>query len=192
MEEKDKNISIAGPRMDKKEMCCKSTLSCFVLFSFFLSADIPGGECEEENKEKEIHQLRDGESEYWDKRKPPGEPPPLLSVWKHQEVSINWLHARHSGHPSVHQLLIVMLIWCLILPNHSACTDHFVGGLLRAQPWTCRLMDSTHCNNPTWDNLSLSQVSLLSFIVESEHTFLDYIKGGWVQCLPLRQLNMSS
>lgn len=26
------------------------------------SAVIPGGECQEENKEKEIHQLRDGES----------------------------------------------------------------------------------------------------------------------------------
>lgn len=29
----------------------------------FYSASIPGGECQEENKEKEIHQLWDGESE---------------------------------------------------------------------------------------------------------------------------------
>lgn len=32
-----------------------------------------------------------------------------------------------------------------------------------------------------WAFLFLPQVSLLSFSVESEHTFLDYIKGGWVQ-----------
>lgn len=28
-----------------------------------------------------------------------------------------------------------------------------------------------------------SQVSLLSFIVESDHTFLDYIKGGYVDII---------
>lgn len=30
----------------------------------FYSAFIPGGECQEENKEKEIHQLWDGEAEF--------------------------------------------------------------------------------------------------------------------------------
>lgn len=37
-----------------------------------------------------------------------------------------------------------------------------------------------------------SQVSLLSFGVESEHTFLDYIKGGWVSCLPAVIVYMSA
>lgn len=35
-----------------------------IIILLLYSAVIPGGECQEENKEKEIHQLRDGESEF--------------------------------------------------------------------------------------------------------------------------------
>lgn len=65
------------PKGGQKEMCCKFMLS---LSSFFNSAFIPGGECQEENKEEEIHQLWDGETQFSDKRKPPGAlaPPALL------------------------------------------------------------------------------------------------------------------
>lgn len=46
-----------------------------------------------------------------------------------------------------------------------------------------RLVDFSSLNYQAQDDLfgpfsPLPQVSLLSFIVESEHTFLDYIKGG--------------
>lgn len=35
-----------------------------IITLLFSSASIPGGECQEENKEKEIHQLWDGEADF--------------------------------------------------------------------------------------------------------------------------------
>lgn len=52
------------PKVDKKESSWKFTLSLsFLLYSTLT----PGGECQEKNQEKEIHQLWDGEWELWDK-----------------------------------------------------------------------------------------------------------------------------
>lgn len=50
-----------------------------IILLLFYSTFIPGGECQEENKEKEIHQLWDGESEFWDKSNPPDAFTPLPS-----------------------------------------------------------------------------------------------------------------
>lgn len=41
----------------------RSVLHAYITVLFY-SAFIPGGECQEENKEKEIHQLWDGEAEF--------------------------------------------------------------------------------------------------------------------------------
>lgn len=84
----DKDVFITCPRVDKKKNCASSLRYCIIILLFY-STFTPGGERQEENKEKEIHPLWDGEAQFWDKRKPPGALTPLCFCI-HQEVSPKW------------------------------------------------------------------------------------------------------
>lgn len=64
MEQEDKDAFITCRRVDNKN---SATTLHYHYPLLFYPASTPGGECQEENKEKEIHQLRNGESKFSDK-----------------------------------------------------------------------------------------------------------------------------
>lgn len=70
-----------------------------ILIPRFSAAVTPGGERQEENKEEEIHQLWDGESEFWDKERTSrcAHTPSLLCFSIHQEVSTKWISGGSSA-----------------------------------------------------------------------------------------------
>lgn len=73
----------------------------YIIIMLFFSA--PGGERQEETQEKEIHQLRDGESELGDKSGPLDAYtlPNSQSRWQGQKVGVDEKHVNISVSESV-------------------------------------------------------------------------------------------